>query len=48
MDWQDPTDEERVVLAISRLRATNMTDYRGPVIFNPGVRTAELNVNIHI
>ncbi|KAL1878107.1 hypothetical protein VTK73DRAFT_8068 [Phialemonium thermophilum] len=36
MDWQDPTDDERVVLAIIRLRAKNRTDYRGPVIFNPG------------
>ncbi|TGJ78896.1 hypothetical protein E0Z10_g9869 [Xylaria hypoxylon] len=36
MDWLDPSDEERVVLAIIRLRATEQDDYRGPVIFNPG------------
>ncbi|KLU86095.1 hypothetical protein MAPG_05114 [Magnaporthiopsis poae ATCC 64411] len=36
MDWLDPSDDSRVVLAVIRLRATNMTDYRGPVFFNPG------------
>jgi hypothetical protein len=36
MDWLDPTDDERVVLAVIRLRATERDDYRGPVIFNPG------------
>ena len=39
MDWQDPSDEERVVLAVIRLRAATdspLGDYRGPVIFNPG------------
>ncbi|RNJ55340.1 hypothetical protein D7B24_008771 [Verticillium nonalfalfae] len=36
MDWQDPRSERRVVLAIARIRATDQTDYRGPVIFNPG------------
>lgn len=36
MDWLDPSDGSRVVLAVMRLRATNMTDYRGPVFFNPG------------
>lgn len=36
MDWQDPTDDQRVVLAVIRLRAANRTDYRGPVFFNPG------------
>ncbi|KAK5626704.1 hypothetical protein RRF57_002419 [Xylaria bambusicola] len=36
MDWLDPTDEERVVIAIMRLRVTETHDYRGPVIFNPG------------
>ncbi|KAK3335899.1 TAP-like protein-domain-containing protein [Cercophora scortea] len=39
MDWQDPTEDLRVVLAIIRLRAataTNTSDYRGPVFFNPG------------
>ncbi|KAK4231079.1 TAP-like protein-domain-containing protein [Podospora fimiseda] len=36
MDWQDPSDDKRVVLAIIRLRASNLSDYRGPVFFNPG------------
>ncbi|KAI0542796.1 hypothetical protein GGR58DRAFT_171322 [Xylaria digitata] len=36
MDWLDPSDEERVALAVIRLRATETEDYRGPVIFNPG------------
>ncbi|WYZ35252.1 hypothetical protein EsH8_I_001528 [Colletotrichum jinshuiense] len=36
MDWQQPTDDRRVVLAIARIRATDKSDYRGPVIFNPG------------
>ncbi|KAK3362438.1 TAP-like protein-domain-containing protein [Lasiosphaeria hispida] len=47
MDWQDPSDSLRVVLAIIRLRAAsfpaNTTSspspnraYRGPIIFNPG------------
>lgn len=38
-DWLDPTDDDRVVLAITRLRAAtapNDADYRGPVFFNPG------------
>lgn len=36
MDWLDPSDEQRVVLAVIRIRATDMDDYRGPVFFNPG------------
>ncbi|KAH6693468.1 TAP-like protein-domain-containing protein [Plectosphaerella plurivora] len=36
MDWQNPTDDKRVVLAITRLRATTHVDYRGPLIMNPG------------
>lgn len=36
VDWLDPTDDDRVILAIARLRATDTEDYRGPVIFNPG------------
>ncbi|KAK7750156.1 hypothetical protein SLS62_007907 [Diatrype stigma] len=37
LDWQDPRDDARVVLAISKLRATAAgTDYRGAVFFNPG------------
>lgn len=39
MDWLDPTDEQRVVLAIMRIRAnpdSKVGDYRGPVFFNPG------------
>ncbi|KAK1502020.1 hypothetical protein CTAM01_05458 [Colletotrichum tamarilloi] len=36
MDWQEPSDDHRVVLAITRIRATDKLDYRWPVIFNPG------------
>ncbi|KAM0335137.1 hypothetical protein ACHAQA_000177 [Verticillium albo-atrum] len=36
MDWSNPSDDQRVVLAISRIPAVNKTDYRGPVILNPG------------
>ncbi|KAL0935905.1 alpha beta hydrolase fold family [Colletotrichum truncatum] len=36
MDWLEPSDDRRVILAITRLRATDRSDYRGPVIFNPG------------
>ncbi|KAI0599616.1 alpha/beta-hydrolase [Biscogniauxia sp. FL1348] len=36
MDWLDPSDSERVILAVIRLRATERDDYRGPVFFNPG------------
>ncbi|KAG7131280.1 putative hydrolase like protein [Verticillium longisporum] len=36
MDWSNPSDNQRVVLAITRLPAVNKTDYRGPVIMNPG------------
>lgn len=36
VDWLDPQEDDRVVLAIARLRATDATDYKGPVIFNPG------------
>lgn len=37
MDWLDPTDDLRVVLAVIRLRATDRDNYGGPVFFNPGV-----------
>ena len=36
MDWQDPSEDRRVVLAVMRRRATDTADYRGPVFFNPG------------
>lgn len=36
LDWLDPTEDDRVVLAIARLRATEKKDYKGPVFFNPG------------
>lgn len=36
VDWLDPTDDDRVIIAIARLRATQKDDYRGPVFFNPG------------
>ena len=37
LDWQDPTDEERVVLAVIRSKAKTQQDYKGPVFVNPGV-----------
>lgn len=36
LDWLEPSDEARVVLAVIRLRATELADYRGLVFFNPG------------
>ncbi|KAI1372506.1 alpha/beta-hydrolase [Hypoxylon crocopeplum] len=38
MDWLDPSDDprERVVLAVIRIRATKLDDYKGPIFFNPG------------
>jgi len=41
MDWLDPGEDERAVLAISRIPATDRGDYRGPVFFNPGVSLFE-------
>ncbi|KXJ90455.1 TAP-like protein-domain-containing protein [Microdochium bolleyi] len=38
MDWVDPSDDLRVILAVIRLRADPEAheDYLGPVFFNPG------------
>ncbi|KFZ02270.1 hypothetical protein V500_00266 [Pseudogymnoascus sp. VKM F-4518 (FW-2643)] len=36
LDWLDPSDDARAIIAIIRLRATDLDDYRGPVFFNPG------------
>ncbi|OIW23851.1 hypothetical protein CONLIGDRAFT_558201, partial [Coniochaeta ligniaria NRRL 30616] len=39
MDWLNPSDDQRVVLAIMRIRAnanSTLGAYRGPVFFNPG------------
>lgn len=38
MDWVEPSDEQRVYLAVIRLQAKTKKDYRGPVFVNPGVR----------
>lgn len=40
LDWLEPTEEQRVVLAVIRLEAKNKDDYRGPVFINPGVGTS--------
>jgi hypothetical protein len=40
MDWLDPTDNQRVVLAVIRLPATDHNNYGGPVFFNPGVSSS--------
>ncbi|KAK8086209.1 alpha/beta-hydrolase [Apiospora phragmitis] len=36
LDWQDPSEEERVVLAVIRSQARTQQDYKGPVFLNPG------------
>ncbi|KAI0162629.1 alpha beta hydrolase fold family [Pestalotiopsis sp. NC0098] len=36
LDWLEPSDDERVVLAVIRAPATNTHDYKGPVFVNPG------------
>ncbi|KAI1391767.1 alpha/beta-hydrolase [Hypoxylon trugodes] len=38
MDWLNPSDDphDRVILAVMRLRATELDDYKGPIFFNPG------------
>lgn len=36
LDWLDPTDTERVVLAVIRAPAKTKKDYQGPVFVNPG------------
>ena len=36
MDWLDPTDDKRVVLAVSKIRATDTDNYKGAAFFNPG------------
>ncbi|RDW82867.1 hypothetical protein BP6252_03979 [Coleophoma cylindrospora] len=36
LDWLDPSEEKRVVLAVIRLEAKNKLDYKGPVFINPG------------
>lgn len=37
LNWLEPTDDDRVVLAVIRAPAKNRKDYRGPVFVNPGV-----------
>lgn len=37
MNWLEPSDDRRVVVAVSRIRATDKSNYKGPVFFNPGV-----------
>jgi pimeloyl-ACP methyl ester carboxylesterase len=36
MDWLDPTNEERVVIAVIRYPAKSRENYLGPVFVNPG------------
>jgi len=36
LDWLDPSDDSRVILAIIKLPAADLTDYKGPVFTNPG------------
>jgi hypothetical protein len=37
LDWLDPSPDQQIVLAVSRLRASNTKDYKGALFFNPGV-----------
>ncbi|CAD6439241.1 b048dbae-687f-473d-938d-625b6edf97ba [Sclerotinia trifoliorum] len=36
LDWLNTSNPSKITLAIIRLPATNLTDYRGPVFTNPG------------
>ncbi|KAK7949077.1 uncharacterized protein PG986_009963 [Apiospora aurea] len=36
LDWQDPSEKGRVVLAVIRSKAKAQKDYNGPVFLNPG------------
>ncbi|KAI9730950.1 MAG: hypothetical protein M1818_008025 [Claussenomyces sp. TS43310] len=36
LDWLEPSDDARAVIAIIRLPASDMRDYKGPVFTNPG------------
>ncbi|QSZ35731.1 hypothetical protein DSL72_006853 [Monilinia vaccinii-corymbosi] len=36
LDWLDPSNPSRVTLAITKIPATDLADYRGPVFTNPG------------
>ena len=36
MDWLDPSDDQRVILGVSKLKATDMDNYKGAAFFNPG------------
>ncbi|KAK8129356.1 hypothetical protein PG999_001736 [Apiospora kogelbergensis] len=36
LDWQEPSEAERVVLAVIRSKAKAQQDYKGPVFVNPG------------
>lgn len=36
LNWLEPSDAQRAIIAVIRLRATDTADYRGAMIFNPG------------
>ncbi|RYP74749.1 hypothetical protein DL771_002813 [Monosporascus sp. 5C6A] len=36
IDWLEPSDHEKATMAVMRLKATDTSDYKGPVFFNPG------------
>lgn len=36
MDWLDPSDYKRVILAVSKIKATDTDNYKGAAFFNPG------------
>lgn len=36
LDWLEPTNSSKAVLAVLRKNATSMVDYKGPLFINPG------------
>lgn len=36
LDWLNPSDDARAIIAVIRLPASDKSDYRGPVFTNPG------------
>ena len=36
LDWLEPSNDQRVALAIIKLPARDLEDYKGPVFINPG------------
>lgn len=43
MNWQNPSEQDRVVLGVIRLKATTGNNKLPPVFINPGVSAALSN-----